>query len=151
MLVNLLLCYKSLPNSLGQLGEGITIATLNISAGDGSLGGCMQLGRRRFVGHPEIGNGTAVAYHHILESPLVAQNLLKQSGAAAAWLVIPTLVGAHHLAHLCLLHKVLECRHIGFPQVAWRHIVYIGMMTAPFRTAVYGIVLGAGKQLAVLG
>src|SRR5574344_506637 len=99
----------------------------------------------------EVGNGTTVAHHHILESPLVAQYLLKEFCAAAARLVVPTLIGAHHLPHLCLLHKVLECRHICLPKVTRRHIVDIGSVAAPLRSTVDGIVLGTGKEFAMLG
>ena len=62
---------------------------------------------------------------------------------------IYTLIGTHHLSHMSILYQVLECWHICLPQVAWRHIVYICHVAAPFRTAVYGIVLGTSKQFAV--
>src|SRR5574344_2080328 len=101
------------------------------------------------MGSEEVGDGTTVAHHHILESPLVAQYLLKKLGTTATRLVVPTLVGTHHLPHLCLLHQVLECWHVCLPQVAWRHIVYICHVAAPFRTAVYGTVLGTSKQFTV--
>ena len=97
----------------------------------------------------EIGNGTAVGNHHILEAPFVAQYLLQQTVAAATWVVVPTLVGTHHLAHVTLLHQCLERRHVCFPQVTRRNIGEVGYVTAPLGTAVHCIVLGTCQEFKI--
>ena len=97
----------------------------------------------------EVTHGSAVAHHKVLEPPLVTKNLLKQTGVATAGVVVQTLVGAHHLPHLRILHQTLEGGHIGLPQVADAHVGQVGCVARVFRAAVYGIVLGAGPQLAV--
>ena len=67
---------------------------------------------------PEVIDSTAVARHDALESPLVAQDTLQQTAAAAAGGAIEALVGAHHLAYLALYDKLLEGGQIGLPEVA---------------------------------
>ena len=43
---------------------------------------------------PEISNSTTVGNYQVLESPLIPENLLQKAGVAAAWFIIPTLIGA---------------------------------------------------------
>ena len=92
----------------------------------------------------EVAHGTTVAHHEVLESPLVAQDLLEQTGRTAAGIVVQTLVGTHHLSYLGILHQGLEGRHVGLPEVAHGYIIKICRVACVFRTAVYGIVLGTG-------
>ena len=99
----------------------------------------------------EIGHGTAVAHHQVFESPFIAQDLLQQTGVAAAGVVVETLVGAHHFAHLRILHQGLEGRHVGLPQVAGRDVGQVDGVAAPFGSAVHGIMLGAGPEFTVFG
>ena len=70
----------------------------------------------------EIADGTAVADYEILEAPLIAQDLLEQTVRTATGIVVETLVGTHYLAHLRILYKSLEGRHVGLPKVTYRHI-----------------------------
>ena len=98
----------------------------------------------------EIAHGTTVADDEVLEAPLVAQNLLQQTGGSAAGIIVETLVGTHHLTYFCVLHQGLEGRHVGFPEVTYGNIGEIGGVTGVLRTAVYGIVLRTGPKLAVL-
>ena len=98
----------------------------------------------------EVTDGTAVADNEVLESPFVAEDLLEQTGRAAAGIIVETLVGTHHLTHLGVLHQGLEGGHIGLPEVAGRHIGEVGGVAGVLRTAVYGIVLGTGPEFAVL-
>ena len=99
---------------------------------------------------PEVADGSAVAHYQSLESPLIAENLLKQTVAATARVTIPTLIGTHHFCHLSFLHKRLEGRQIGFVEVARREVGDIELMAIPFRSTMNGKVLGAGKEFAVL-
>ena len=46
---------------------------------------------------------------------------------------------------------MLKRRHVGLPEVAHGYISKVGGVAGVFRTAVYGIVLGTGPELAVLG
>ncbi len=68
----------------------------------------------------EIIDGTAVAHHHSVKSPLVAEYLLKQTVAPAASLALEALIGTHHLSHPAVVHQTFECRKISLPQVARR-------------------------------
>ena len=72
MLVNLLLAYQSSLHSLGPLGTGIAETPHHVGAGNDSLGSRVIGILRGFVIHVEVGHGTTVAHHHILEAPLVA-------------------------------------------------------------------------------
>ena len=99
----------------------------------------------------EVAHGTAVADDEVLKAPLIAQDLLEQTGRTAAGVIIETLVGAHHLTYLGILYQCLEGRHIGLPEVACRHIGEVGRVTGVLRTTVYGIVLGTSPELAVSG
>ena len=99
----------------------------------------------------EVADGATVADNKVLETPLVTQNGLQQTLTATARVIVETLVGTHHLAHLGILHQGLESRHISFPHIAGRHISQIGRMACVFGTAMDGIVLGAGPQLTILG
>ena len=76
---------------------------------------------------------------------------LEQTVRTATGIVVETLVGTHYLAHLRILYKSLEGRHVGLPKVTYRHIGEVGGVTGVFRTAVDGIVLGAGPEFTVLG
>ena len=68
---------------------------------------------------PEIRYCSTVGHYHILESPIITKDLLEQTSAAAAWLIVPTLISTHHLANVTFLDSILESWHIGFPKVAW--------------------------------
>ena len=48
------------------------------------------------------------------------------------------------------LNEVFKCRQIGFPKITRVDVLGIETVTVPFRTGVYGIVLGAGMQLVIL-
>ena len=98
----------------------------------------------------EVANGTAIAGDDAVEAPLVAQYLLLISRLGAAGLTVDTLVGAHHLGHLGLLHQCLEGGQIGLPEIALGQILYIKLVAVPLRSAMHGKVLGAGQQLAIL-
>ena len=98
----------------------------------------------------EIAHGAAVAHHQILESPLVAQNLLKQPLRTAAGVVVKALVGTHHFPDLGILHQRLEGWHVGLPKVAHGHVGQVGRVARVFRSAVHGVVLGAGPKLTIL-
>ena len=149
MLVHLSLGNQSASHRFGNALIGIAITTLHIRTCQCSLGRSMYCIRRCLVTGIEIAHSTAIADHQILEAPLIAQNLLQQTGIATTRFVVKTLIGTHHFAHLRILHQCLECRHIGFPHVTRRDIGKIGMMTGVFRSAMHCIVLGTSPQLAI--
>ena len=137
------------PDGFGQM--LILRATLHVGACQDGLG----TGLRAVPGNvvpagKEVANGATVAGNQSVETPLVAQDLLFITGLGTAGLSVNALVGTHHLGHLALLHQCLESREIGFPEVALWQVFYIELMAVPLRPAVYGEVLGAGQQLAVL-
>ena len=151
MLVHLCLGDESAAHRLRNALIDIAPATLDIGAGQSADCSGMDRIGRRFVVLPEVAHSTAVADDEILETPFVAKNLLKQTGIATARLIVQTLIGTHHLAHICLGHQRLESRQIGFPQVARRHIGEVGGVACVFWTAVHGIVFGTSPEFAVLG
>lgn len=125
-------------------------AALQVGAGPyGIGGGSRRVGACAVLAGKEVADGSAVAHHKPLVTPLVAENALEQFVAAAAWTVVVALVGAHHLAHVCVLNECLECRKIGLAQIAFAEIVDIEGVAFPFRSAVYGEMLRAGICLAV--
>ncbi len=98
----------------------------------------------------EVVDGTAVRYYQSLESPLVAQDIGKQTVAAAAGLAFICVVCAHNLLYVSLGNKSLECGQIGLPEVTLAY-AYIKAVTVCLQTAVNGVVLGAGMCLVILG
>ena len=98
----------------------------------------------------EVANGTTVANHQVFKAPLIAQNLLQQTVRATAGVVIQSLIGTHHLTDITLRDKIFKGRHIGLPEVTYRHIGQVRRVARILRTAMYGIVLGTGPQLTVL-
>ena len=97
----------------------------------------------------EVVDGIAVGEHDGVVAPFAAQDVNKQTVAGAAGLAFVAVVGAHHLAHVPFLHQGFESGKIGFPKVAHGHGSIVGVAQR-FRTAVYGVVLGAGVGLEVL-
>ena len=150
VLVDLSLADESAPDGLGDAAISVAVATFHIGAGEGSLRRGGDGRRGTLVRRIEIADGSAVAHHEVFESPLVAQNLLQQTCAATARIIVESLVGTHHLAHLRILHQRLEGRHVGLPEVAHRHIGEVDGVASVFRSAVYGIVFGTRPELAIL-
>ena len=151
MLVHFGLGDEAALHGLGDGAVGVAVATLHIGAGQHGLGSSVGCVRGALVGGVEVADGTAVADDEILEAPFIAQDLLQQTCAAAAGVVVEALVGAHHLAHLSILHEGLEGGEVGLIHIAQADVVQVGGVARVFRTAVDGIVLSAGPQLAVLG
>src|SRR5574344_170662 len=130
-------------HSLRNRFVGIVVATLHVGAGKHCLGGSVAGIARYFVACPEISDGATVGNNQILKPPFIAQNMLEQARVATTWVVVPALVGAHHLPHVGILYQRFEGWHICFPKIAWRNIGDIISMASPFRSAMDGIVLGA--------
>ena len=149
VLVHLLFGEESLLHSLGDRAIDVVPSALHVGTGQRAHTGGVHLVAGGLVVLPEVAHGATVAHHKVLEAPFVSQDLLEQAVAAAAGLVLPALVGTHHLSHLSLLHQVFEGGQIGLVQVAQRHIGHVGGVARVFRSAVHGVVLGAGPQFAV--
>ena len=98
----------------------------------------------------EVVDGTAVRYNQGLESPLVAQDIGQKTVAAAAGLALITVVGAHNLLNVSLGYQSLECRQVGLPEVTHGY-AYVKAVAVSLKSAVNGVVLGAGMCLVVLG
>ena len=99
----------------------------------------------------EVADSNAVADDEILETPVIAENLLKQTCRTAAGVIVQTLIGAHHFTNLGILYQRLEGRHVGLPEVTHGDIRQVGCMAGIFRTTVDGIVLGTGPEFTILG
>ncbi len=139
--------------SLHSLGQMLVYrATLDIGTAYHTKCGSRTgiLGHTVALRQIEIVDGSAVAHHHSVKAPFVAEYLLKQTVAAAACLTLKALVGTHHLSHSGVLHKITECREISLPQVARGQILYIEIMTGLLRAAVYCEMFCAGKQFDIL-
>ena len=149
MLVNLSLSDEATLYSLRDALVGVAIATLHISASDSSLCRSMNRVGGRLVRLIEIAYCATVAHHKIFEAPLIAQYGLQQALATTARVVVKTLIGTHHLAHLRILNKSLESRHICLPHIAWRHISKVCRVACIFWSAVYGIVFCTSPQLTI--
>ena len=98
----------------------------------------------------EIANGTTIAGDESVESPFIAQYLLFVTSLRAAGLAVDTLIGAHNLGHLSLLHQCLEGGEISLPEVALGQVLHVELMAVPLGATMDGKVLGTGEQLAVL-
>jgi len=147
--VDFFLADESASHSIRHAFVGIVESALHVCACEcGACGGMCGVARH-LMACPDVTDGTAVAHHEMLESPLVAQDLLEQAVVGAAGLVVETLISAHHLAHIGVLDERFECRQIGFPQITWRDLIEVGGVARALGTAVYGIVLGAGPEFAV--
>ena len=96
----------------------------------------------------EIVDGVAVSQHDGVVAPFVAQDVYQQSVAGAAGLTLIAVVGTHHLAHIAFLYQCLESGQVGLPEVSHRDGGVISVAQW-LRTAVHGIMLGAGMGLEV--
>ena len=97
----------------------------------------------------EVVDGVAVGDDEAVVAPLVAQDVDEQAVAGAAGASLEALVGAHHLAHMGLLHQGLEGGQVGLPQVAVRR-VDVHRVAQGLGAAVHGVVLGTGVGLQVV-
>ncbi len=96
----------------------------------------------------EIVDRVAVGDHQGLIAPFVTEYVLEKPVARAARHPFVAMIRAHHLLHVGLGHKGLECRKIGLPQVAPRH-TDVESVPQGFRPAVHPEVLRAGVGLEV--
>ena len=101
------------------------------------------------AGFEEIVHGTAVADHNTLVVPFVSEYLHQQPVASAAGVTLVAVIGTHHLLNVGLGDKILESGQVSFPKVAQRHVFGIETVAVPFRSGVYGKMLGTGMRLVV--
>ena len=97
----------------------------------------------------KIGNSSTVRKNNTVKSPLIAQNLHQQAVATATRITLKAVVGTHHLLHFSFFHQSFERRKISFIQITGLDIFRIKLMAVPFRTGVYGKVLGTSMQLVI--
>ena len=97
----------------------------------------------------EVVDGVAVGQDYGLIAPLVAEYVLEETLVGAARHTFVPLVCAHHLTHVGILHKRLECRKIGLPEIPHRN-PRVETVAEWFRSAVNGIMLGAGVGLVII-
>ena len=65
----------------------------------------------------EIRDCPAVGDNYAPVTPFPAQDGVDQIVARTAWLPLEGVICGHHLFHVRLGHKVLECRQIGLVQI----------------------------------
>lgn len=98
----------------------------------------------------EVADSAAIGHDDALVPPFLAEYMVQQPVAAAAWFALEPVVGAHHLFYLAFFYQCLEGRQVGFVQVARADVFRIEAVAVPFGARVYGEVLGAGVHLVVL-
>ncbi len=140
---------KALLQAVGETHEHL--AALQVSA----VEHCVDRGRQRVFVRlvlstvEEVVDGVAIGEDDGVVAPLVAQDVDEQAVAAAAGLAFKALIGAHHLAHVGFLHQCLKGWQIRLPEVAVGRFD-VHRVAQRLRTAVHGIVLGAGMSLIIL-
>src|SRR5574344_2972561 len=97
----------------------------------------------------EIGNGTTIGNNQMSVSPFITENLSKQTVGAAARLPFITLISTHHFFHIRLLHQILECRQICFPQIPGSYVFCIEFMSGRFRSAMNCKMFGTCMKLVI--
>ena len=101
------------------------------------------------VFYPEIVNRTTVREDDPFIAPAVAQNVDQELVITAAGLPLETVIGTHHLLYVTLFNQGLESRQVGLIQITGSSFCVI-LMAIPFRSAMDGIVLGAGMCLEII-
>ncbi len=91
----------------------------------------------------EIGDCAAVGNKVTFKLPVASENVLNQPPVSAGRLAVDTVVCAHDRLDLCVLNKTLKGGQICFIQVLIIHLC-IEAVTTLLRSAVYGVMLGAG-------
>ena len=124
----------------------VNASALHIGSGTNRLRRSLSRSLRRTMSawYIEVIDGSAIGSYQSLESPFVTKNMTFISGIAAAWRSVNPLIGAHHLSHISILHQRFEGRQISLPQIPLWQILYIETVSVPFRTAMYGKMLGTG-------
>ena len=140
---------QALLKGVAEVAEGT--AALEVGAVLEGVGGGMH---RILVGHvlaavEVVVDGVAVGDHQAVIAPLVAEDVHEQAVAHRAGNALVALVRAHHFADVTLDHQGLEGGEVGLPEVAHGH-GHVHAVAERFRTAVHGVVLGAGVGLIVL-
>ena len=97
----------------------------------------------------EVIDGIAVCNHKRLISPLITQDIDKETVAGTARHTLIPVISAHHLLHVSLRHESLESRKICLPEIPHRYGSVI-RMTQRLRTAMDCIMLGTCMSLVIL-
>ena len=95
----------------------------------------------------EVGDSPAVGDYHSPVTPFSAEHGVDQIVASAAGLALEGVVCGHHLLHVRLGHKVLECREIGLIEIPAGG-ARVEAVPVRFGPGVHGIMLRAGEELA---
>ena len=98
----------------------------------------------------DIGHRATITHDVSLESPLVAQYIRKQELTTWCTFAINTVVCSHDDFHLAFFNQHLECRKIGFPQIAFRRF-HVHRMARGFWSWVNGIVFTASSSFQIDG
>ena len=101
------------------------------------------------IGVVEISDGPTVGNNNVIISPVFAQDTNQELLVGAARLTFKAVVGTHHLFYFSFRHQGFEGGQIGFPQIALRDILGVETMPVPFRTAMYGVMLGTGMGFII--
>ena len=149
-LVYLLFGNLALSHRIGEASVGAAALHVGACKNSSCHGRLLGVGCAVVVLVEEVVDCPAVAGDESLEPPLLAQDVVEQTGVAATGFAIKTVIGAHHFLHITLLHQCLEGRHVGLPQVALGKHFKVEAMTVIFGTAVHRKVLSTCEQLTIL-
>ena len=100
------------------------------------------------AGVVEVADGAAVSHYDAGKTPFVAEDILKETVAAAAGLSLITLVCAHNFLHVGILHNRAEGREVSLPEVAHRNFG-VEAVAVSLGATVHCVVLCAGVDLEV--
>src|SRR5690606_30530043 len=102
-----------------------------------------------FVSTVEVCYRPAVAHDMSLESPLISQYVHQQRVAGTAWLVVRTVIGAHH-GFDPRIYQRLKGGKVGLVKILLRNYC-VKLMAKPFWSAVNSIMLCASRGFQIDG
>ena len=97
----------------------------------------------------EIRDCAAIGNNHVLEAPIVAENILKKACIATAGFIVQALIRTHDLADVGLLDQRFEGRKVRFIEIPRVDSVEVDRVAARFRAGMDCKVLATRQQLPI--